>query len=229
MNQNLTDITVLLDRTGSMARVKDDVIGGFNEFVRKQRSATDEARLTLVQFDSEDSHELVHNGIDIHRVPDLTPETYQPRANTPLIDALGHTIVSTGERLKAIPEAERPGKVVVLVITDGEENSSQEYTNERVKAMVEHQQTVYKWQFVFIGADIDAFATAGGLAIPGATTLRSDKMKLRQAWGLTSDNIAKFRKSALAVDLAYSPAQRDALKTDVPNDVWTKWRKTGGR
>ena len=131
------DITVVLDRSGSMEAVADDTIGGFNHFVKDQREEAGSACLTLVQFDTE--YEFVHRALPIAEVPRLTRQTFRPRGGTALLDALGRSINETGARLAAMPEAERPGRVVFVVLTDGEENSSREFHAAKVGQMIAHQ------------------------------------------------------------------------------------------
>jgi len=157
MNEKLTEIVVILDRSGSMLAIKSDVIGGFNQFLKDQQELPSKASLTLAQFDNE--YEIVHDGKPIEDVPELNNETYMPRAMTRLLDAIGRTIVTVGERLHKTPEAERPGKVVVAIITDGLENDSKEYRDrKKVMEMVKHQQEKYNWEFIFLAANQDAIA-----------------------------------------------------------------------
>jgi uncharacterized protein YegL len=159
-DKNFTEIIVLLDRSGSMANIKGDMEGGFNTYVDDLRDMQ-HCLLTLVQFDT-GGIDTVIESCPIKAVPKMRLE---PRGGTPLLDALGQTIDRTGERFRNAPEEKRPGQVMFVIITDGEENSSHAYTKERVKQMVEHQSKVYKWEFVFLGANMDSFAEAGGLGI----------------------------------------------------------------
>lgn len=167
--RNFTDITVLLDRSGSMSSVTDATIDGFNEFVSGQKAAGSNACLSLVQFD--DQYEPNYEEVAITLVQPLNRDTYQPRGMTALHDALGKTIVRTGERLRAIPEHDRPDKVIFVIQTDGLENNSKEYTDEAVKKMVRHQEDVYNWEFVFIGANQDAVLTGAQLGVKSGSSL----------------------------------------------------------
>src|SRR5262249_11881777 len=160
MRQDLTDLTVVLDRSGSMHTCRSDAEGGLNSFIAKQKELPGECTFTLVQFDT--VYEFVHKAIPLGTVPHCTLE---PRSNTALLEAVGRAIVETGERLRAMPESERAALVVCVILTDGQENSSQEYTKARVREMIEHQQNVYKWQFIYLGANQDAFAEARGIGI----------------------------------------------------------------
>ncbi|MCA9271003.1 MAG: VWA domain-containing protein, partial [Planctomycetales bacterium] len=165
MRNDLTDITLVVDRSGSMASIREDAEGGVNDFIRRQAAEPGEAWLTLVQFDTE--YEFVHRGV---RVQDAAPYVLQPRGMTALLDAMGRAVVETGQRLARLPECDRPGLVVFVVMTDGLENSSREFSGPQVKEMIEHQQKVYNWQFTFLGANQDAFAEADavGIAAGGA-------------------------------------------------------------
>jgi hypothetical protein len=158
-----TDVTVILDRSGSMDTISSDVIGGFNRFVADQQREPGECRLTLVQFD--DQYEVVYAGRPIAEAPRLSHDTFQPRGSTALLDAIGRTIDSTGARLSAVSDAERPDRVLLVVITDGFENASARYTRERVFEMISRQQSVYSWSFLFLAANQDAIAAAAAVGI----------------------------------------------------------------
>ena len=205
-----THIAVLLDRSGSMGVVKDETISGFNHFLKEQKSAGDAATLTLVQFDSE-GIDTVFNAKPIKDVPDLTPETYEPRSWTPLLDALGKSINDTGAHLRNTNESERPDKVVFVIITDGQENASREFTRTRIKEMIDHQTDVYKWQFVYLGANQDAFAEARGMGVRLDKTANYAVENMGAAFALTSVNLAKYRRTGVAEALKYSTPQREKL------------------
>ena len=205
-----THIAVLLDRSGSMGAVKDETISGFNHFLKEQKSAGDNATLTLVQFDSE-GIDTVFNANPIKEVPNLTPETYEPRSWTPLLDALGKTINDTGAHLRDTNESERPDKVVFVVITDGQENASREFTKSRIKEMIDHQTEVYNWQFVYLGANQDAFAEARGMGVRRDNVANYAVENMDAAFMLTSMNVAEYRRAGVAEKLKYSAPQREEL------------------
>jgi Mg-chelatase subunit ChlD len=190
-----------------MEEIKDETIKGFNCFLAEQKAAGDNATLTLVQFDTE-STDVVHESKPILKVPDLNHDTFQPRGSTPLLDALGQTIDSTGRALAAIPEANRPNKVVFVVITDGQENSSRHHTKASVKEKLDHQTGKYNWQFVFLGANQDAFHEAGAVGIAAANAANYSPARMQAAFAATAVNIAGYRRSGNAARLAYSPEQR---------------------
>ena len=163
MKTDLTDISVVLDRSGSMQSVRNDTIGGFNAFLKTQKEAPGEATLTLAQFD--DQYEVVYSGKSIKDVPELTEKTFVPRGMTALLDAIGRTINATGSRLSALPENERPAKVIFVILTDGDENASKELTKEKVNELIKHQTEAYQWDFVFLGANQDAIKAGASMGI----------------------------------------------------------------
>lgn len=155
MDLQRTEIAILMDASGSMQAIRDDAVGGLNAFIADQKKEPGRANLTVTFFDSNRFERWV-DGIDVRRCPVLG-DAYQPGASTPLLDATGRTIEELGERLRRMPEAERPGRVMVIVITDGYENASTVFTKRRIKKMIRHQEDVYKWRFVYLGANVDAF------------------------------------------------------------------------
>lgn len=154
MKENLTEIVFILDRSGSMAPLEADTIGGFNSFVEKQKLLDGEARMTTILFD--DTRTILHNAVDIKELPPLTNKEYYARGTTALYDAVGEAIDNVGKRLSSTPEEERPSKVIFCITTDGYENASRYYSREKIKEMIQHQTDKYSWEFVFLGANIDA-------------------------------------------------------------------------
>lgn len=161
MNQNLTEIIFLLDRSGSMSGLESDTIGGFNSFIKTQSKLGD-TLLTTVLFD--DKYEILHNGIDAKGVT-LSDKEYYTRGSTALLDAVGKTMIDVGLRLSQIKEAERPHKVIFVITTDGMENSSKEFTYDKVNQMITHQREQYNWDFIFMGANIDVVKESEKLGI----------------------------------------------------------------
>ncbi len=200
MNQQLVDIVVVLDRSGSMAAAIDDTIGGFNGFLEEQKRAEGLARLTLTRFDHE--YEIVYEREDIARVPPLDRSTYVPRGNTALLDAIGRTIGALGARIAADAEAERPWKVVFVILTDGQENASREFTRSRILEMIREKEQEAGWEFVFLGANQDAIAEARsiGIAADKAASWTSSKA----AYEMYSKKLSTLRKDkdsrALSLD-----------------------------
>lgn len=193
MRADLTEIIFILDKSGSMEPLIDDAVGGFNVFVEEQRKQPGEARLTLILFAN--SQEAVITQKPLARVPALTRETYRPMGGTALYDAVGHTITAVGKRLSYTPEAERPGKVVVAIFTDGEENSSHSFTHGRVAEMIAHQQGHYGWLFTFLGANMDAVEIAANLNIPRAqaANFMATREGTQEAYATVSSNVSMLR------------------------------------
>jgi uncharacterized protein YegL len=162
MNSNLTEIIFLLDRSGSMGGLERDTIGGFNALIDNQKKLEGKTLVTGVLFD--DQYEVVWNCADAEKVK-LTAEEYYVRGCTALLDAIGKTILDVGYRLSKTNEGNRPGKVIFVITTDGFENASREFTYEKVKELIKHQQEKYNWEFIFLGANIDAEREAGNLGI----------------------------------------------------------------
>ena len=216
MNDHLTDITMILDRSGSMGHIADDVLGGVNEFIRKQKAAEGRALFTLVQFDTEAPHEVIHDAVDVQQVGTLTD--YHPRSGTPLLDAVGTGIVRTGKRLAAMDEAQRPAQVVFVVVTDGAENSSTDFSADQVRAMIKEQETKYNWQFVFLAADATAFASAGSYGFSAGKSGRvgKDGQSIRHAMAVSSSNVSRYRKSKAAADLDFDADERVQMSGESP-------------
>jgi len=168
MKADLIELIVIADESGSMSSQKNDVIGGFNEFLETHKGMPGEAKLTFVKFNS--SYTIVHNGVNVMDVPKLTERTYFPGGSTALLDAVGRTIDEVGKRLTNTPESEKPEKVLVVIMTDGEENASREYTSAQITEKIKEQQDKWKWEFTFIGADQNAWQTAQAMGIQNSAT-----------------------------------------------------------
>lgn len=217
MKQNYTDITVIIDKSGSMWNLQHDTIGGFNVFLTEQQKGPGTATLSLVQF--ENFVHKIYTAVNVNHVAQLTAATYHPSGGTALLDAVGLTIKETGERLAAMAESARPERVIFLIITDGEENASHQYTKAQVKQMIQHQQDVYKWDFQFLGANIDAVAEADSLGIARGKALNYSHTSsgVNSAYSLMSKNTTLYR-SAVDVDTAKARSifteadQAEALK-----------------
>lgn len=164
MKEGFTSINVILDRSGSMANTVNDTIGGFNNFLREQQKVPGEAIFTLALFDHE--YELMYDGVPLSEVKELNTSTYVPRGWTALLDAVGRTIKATEAKINSMKEEDRPSKVIFVILTDGNENNSRTYKHAKIMEMVKHQTDEAKWQFIFLGANIDAFAVGNSI---GAT------------------------------------------------------------
>lgn len=207
-----TLLVFLLDRSGSMQSIKSDVEGGFAAFIDEQRQAPGDCAATLAQFDTE--YELVYDRVPIGEVPALN---LQPRGGTALLDAMGKLITDTSAQLDAMPEAERPGTVIVAVMTDGYENSSREWTHPAVKSLVE-QQTKHGWEFLYMGADQDAIEVGVRLGVQREKSVTYGRGKARDVMAATSANVSRHRAARLqdpaAVMDGYSGEQRSEVADD---------------
>jgi uncharacterized protein YegL len=161
--KNLTEIVCVLDRSGSMASIVDDAIGGFNTFLKSQQQIPGEALMSVVLFDHE--YQLLYSGKPLADVPYFNRDTFVPRGSTALYDALGKTIHEIGVRLANLPESERPNKVLFVILTDGHENASEQYSSVQIHQMITHQRDVYRWEFIFLAANQDAFAVSESMGI----------------------------------------------------------------
>jgi hypothetical protein len=214
-----THIAMVVDRSGSMQSLVNDTIGGYNALMKSQREFPGRCTVSLQLFDHE--HLRAYTFRDIKEVPDLDRATYVPRGSTALLDAIGTEIDVTGGTLYTMPEANRPDKVIIGIITDGQENASciridtppftqgspilqltnlgwpgaLKYTKENLQRMIKHQQEVYKWEFLFLGANIDAIATASSVGIwsGNAMTFAANNAGTSSAYGSTTKAFTKMR------------------------------------
>lgn len=206
-NADLTLIAALLDRSGSMADIAADMRGGFDAHIAREREQPGTTLVTLAQFDHE--YEVVYKGRPVGEVPPLDLE---PRGRTALLDAIGRFVTEVGGDLAALPEAERPGDVTVLVITDGYENASAEWTIEAVRELIAQQETVYGWDFVFLGANIDAVAVGTAMGFSAGKTLDYDatSVAVQGAWSTVGSYSARKRArgGAPAASVVFDDAER---------------------
>lgn len=198
---DLTHLYFLLDRSGSMQSIKTDTEGGFAAFVEEQRKTPGDCRVTLAQFDN--VYDVVYSDRPLADVP---PLHLQPRGSTALLDAMGRLITSAGAELVALPEDQRPGTVLVAVMTDGYENASQEWTHPAIKSLVEQQTKDYSWQFLYMGADQDAIEVGVSLGVSAAASVTYGRGKTREAMAMSSKKLAKLRTSREAHAASGSPA-----------------------
>ncbi len=161
MNPNLTEIAYILDRSGSMQPMQEPAVAAFNDFIKSQLDVPGDARLTLIQFD--DAYEVPIAACPVQDVRELTAATYTPRGMTALLDAIGRTIKDIDRRLVALPETEKPGKVILAIFTDGQENASHEYTAKHISDLIRLYRDEKGWEFLFLAANQDAIASAGAM------------------------------------------------------------------
>jgi uncharacterized protein YegL len=198
-----TDITIILDRSGSMDSIKEATIEGFNSFLKKQKSGDFETNVTLVQFD--DEYQMVYEGQNSTNVKYLNNKSYVPRGMTALLDAIGTTITLAKKRIKAIEKLDRPENVITAIITDGEENASTKYTRESILKMIRKREGKNNWNFVFLAANQDAIAEGSkfGIRKERALTFKATGNGMKNAfhslsnlsYDLNADSICNFKFS----------------------------------
>ncbi len=195
MKKNLTEIVFILDRSGSMAGLEKDTIGGFNSMINRQKTAPGEAIISTVLFDNET--QVIHDRVNLKHIAPMTEKEYFVRGCTALLDAIGGAIHHIGNVHKYAREEDRPEKTLFIITTDGMENASRKYSSDKVKQMIERQKSKYNWEFLFLGANIDAVETAGkfGIQADRAVNYHSDKKGTALNYEVLSDAITSVRAS----------------------------------
>ncbi len=196
MKKNLTEIVFILDRSGSMSGLEADTIGGFNSMIEKQKKTEGEALISTVLFDNES--EVIHDRADIRDIKPMTDKDYTVRGCTALLDAIGGAINHIGNIHKYAREEDVPEHTMFVITTDGMENASHYYDSEKVKRMIKRQKVKYGWEFLFLGANIDAVETAGrfGIGRDRAVNYHSDSAGTRLNYEVLSEAISAVRCSA---------------------------------
>ena len=202
MNTSLTELVFILDRSGSMGGLESDTIGGLNSMLAKQQAEPGECRMTTVLFDNE--YEVLHDRIDIKAVSPITEREYFVRGSTALLDAVGKTINKIGGVQKNTAEEYRAAKVLFIITTDGMENASREYTSDQIKTLIERQKSDYGWEFIFLGANIDAASVAGrfGIDKSRAQNFHNDSEGVALNYRVLSKTVSSLRKAPCAAPLA---------------------------
>jgi len=204
MQKELTELVFILDKSGSMSGLEDDTIGGFNAMLAKQQKEAGQAIITTVLFD--DKYELLHDRLNINGVNPITDKEYCIGGSTALLDAVGKTIHKIGNAQKYTSEDQRAGKVVFEITTDGMENASHEYSYDKIKQMIEHQKARYDWEFIFLGANIDAVSTAA-------------------KFGIHADRAANYHADGLGMSLNYSVISSAVSELRVCQSLDKKWKE----
>lgn len=212
MRKNLTELVFILDKSGSMAGLERDTIGGFNAMLDKQKAQAGECRITTVLFDHR--YELLHDRTDIRAVRPITAREYRVGGSTALLDALGKTIHKIATAQKNTAEAFRAEKVLFVIITDGEENASREYSAQEVKERIQRQKNRYGWEFLFLGANIDAVETAARFGIDPrcAADYVPDSQGTALNFRAMSETVSAFRACGAVPDACLDAVRRDMRK-----------------
>ncbi|GHV50224.1 hypothetical protein FACS1894216_02020 [Synergistales bacterium] len=219
MQTNLTELVFILDRSGSMDGLESDTIGGFNSMLAKQQAEPGEARITTVLFD--DKYELLHDRLDLQAVSPITDADYFVRGSTALLDAIGNTINKIGNTQKQSKPEYRSDKVLFVITTDGMENASREYSYDKVKSQIERRKSQYGWEFIFLGANIDAVEVANqfGIDRSRAQNFHNDSEGVELNYRVVSQAVASFRAAPAGAPLAH------AWNADIERD----FKRRGGR
>ena len=194
MRKGLTELVFILDRSGSMHGMESDTIGGFNSMIAKQKKLEGQAYVSTVLFDNESV--VLHDRVGLHKIQPMTERDYTPRGCTALLDAIGGAIHHIGNVHKYARKEDVPEHTIFVIITDGKENASHHYTAERVKQMIEKEKAKYGWEFLFLGANIDAVETAKhfGIEKSRAVTYRGDREGTKLNYEVIHDALASVRK-----------------------------------
>ncbi len=210
MKKNFTEIVFILDRSGSMSGLEKDTIGGYNSFLMRQKKEEGTAVVSTVLFD--DSCEVLHDRIPLDQVPEITDREYYARGCTALLDAIGGAIHHIGNVHKYAREEDRPEKTIVVITTDGMENASRQYTYDRIRRMVERQKEKYGWEFLFLGANMDAIAEAGrfGIDADRSVSYISDHIGTMKNYAAISRAVSRMRACSAPVGAEW----KDEIEAD---------------
>lgn len=212
MNEEMTELVFVLDKSGSMAGLESDTVGGFNALIAKQKKEPGDARVTTVLFNH--GYELLHDRIPLKGVSPITEKEYEVGGTTALLDAVGATIQKIRNVQQRTSEQERSKKVIFVITTDGMENASCEYTHEKIKALIAHQKEEFMWEFIFLGANIDAVAAAEkfGIHKDFAADYHADAEGTELNFNVLSEAVASLRHND-----KLSSAWKKEIETDFNN------------
>jgi len=225
-NAHYTEIAFILDRSGSMEFCQQAAIAGFNQFLDDQQKTEGLAKLTLVLFD--DEYLVPISSIPVQEVVPLTDDAYQPRGCTALLDAIGQTIDDLGHRFAAMAEKDRPGQVIVAILTDGLENASQRFSWKKIAGKIKHQTDTYKWVFLFLGANQDAIATAANLSIAAnnAASYVADAAGSKASHAAFSRKMSALRRDSMNIASVSEKLDAAASLTDIVSEEDSKSRES---
>lgn len=212
MNKNLTELVFILDRSGSMGGLEADTVGGFNAMLEKQKKEDGEAYVSTILFDHE--CEVLHDRVPVNMVRPITGQQYFVRGSTALLDALGGAIHHIAMVHKYAREEDRPAKTIFVITTDGCENASREYSYRKVKQMVQHEQEKYGWEFLFLGANMDAVGAAADIGIRAdrAVRFKADPMGVRKNYATVGAAVSEMRSCGCVSDSWAADIEEDFKK-----------------
>lgn len=219
MKKGLTELVFILDKSGSMHGLEGDTIGGYNSLLEKQKKEPGSANVTTVLFSSD--IRLLYDRVPIDSVPALTDKEYTTGGMTALLDAVGTTVDRLAQVEKQLADDQKAEKVIIAIITDGFENASREYRYETLKRLIEHQKNKYDWEFLFLGANMDAVAEAShfGIGADRAATFVNDGDGIAANYSAVGNAMAQLRSAPLA------SAVDDSWKADIEADVKRRGKK----
>ena len=204
MKKGLTEIVFILDRSGSMAGLEEDTIGGFNSLIRKQRAEAGEALISTLLFDN--YTEVIHDRVPLSKIPELTREEYYVRGCTALLDAVGGAVHHIGNVHKYAREEDRPERTLFVITTDGMENASRRYTYDQVRRMIERQKEKYGWEFLFLGANIDAAKEA-------------------KRFGIQEDRAVRYHSDSAGTELNFEAIDDAMCDVRAARPIRSSWKK----
>lgn len=220
---NVTEVVFILDKSGSMHGLEADTIGGFNSMLKKQKESDEKTYITTILFS--DSSELIHDRTDLLEVKDMTEKDYYPGGCTALLDTVGETIERIKLIHKYVREEDRPDKTLFVIITDGEENASRKYSYAQIKALINEQQKKHEWEFIYLGANIDAAASADtiGISKNKAFQYKSDKKGTACSYSAVGNALCAFRSMNIE-DMADFEMELPRYMSAVTEDVKKRGR-----
>ncbi len=200
MKKGLTELVFILDRSGSMCGLEEDTIGGFNGLIEKQKNQDGEVIITTVLFD--DRYELLHDRMNLNSISNMTEKEYYVRGSTALLDAIGKTVHKISNVQKQTIESERAENVLFVITTDGRENASREYDIQKIRQLIKSQKTKFGWEFMFLGANIDALKTAENFGIDRdrAVNYKSDKRGTQLNYDVLGEAVSSLRSEKAIKD-----------------------------
>ncbi len=224
MRENLTELVFILDRSGSMSGLESDTIGGFNSMIAKQQKEEGEAIVSTVLFD--DVSDVIHDRVEIGKIKKLTEDDYYVRGCTALLDAVGEAIHHIGNVHKYAREEDRPSKTLFVITTDGLENASKRYSFKDVKKLIERQKKKYNWEFLFLGANIDAIKVAGSMGISRdrAANYNCDTVGTALNYQVLASAVSRVRKCKTSEDMEMAFAGGE-WKADIDSDFEKRSKK----
>jgi uncharacterized protein YegL len=203
MKKDLIEMVFILDRSGSMSGLEKDTIGGFNSLIEKQKKVPGEALISTVLFD--DQFQVIHSRKNIHEIMPMTSNEYYVRGSTALLDAIGRSIIKIMNTHVKLSEDQKPEKTLFVITTDGMENASREYHKHQIKSMIENQKEKFGWEFIFLGANIDAVMTA-------------------RDFGIASDRVANYHADEDGVQLNYHTINEAVREFRVNHSISPDWK-----